>query len=311
MTIYASDLLESVKSTVLVPGSQVTTPNAQILKFADDKIRSTIVPMIKGVRQDYFLRSRTVQGGADVQMFRVPDRAIGRTLKNLKLVNGNTTRDMAKISVDNEHVYMNGSLPVGFFFIGDDYKVIPKPSATDWSLVEWYLLQPSALVESTDARQITGVSVDTIAGTTTISVSGLITGWASGVEIDLVRGTGSGQIIELDLEIGSTSPTSLVFNSDEIDVQTGDWVCNVKESPIVQLPDECFEFLTVLTAQKVLEAESDYDGARALGEKFKSLSEHMLELIAPRVEDKNDVLLSRNNLVRRSRRFWNRRFIWP
>ena len=62
MTIYASDILESVKATVLVPGSQVTTPNAQILKFADDKIQSTIVPMIKGVL------SRLVEenGGAKV-----------------------------------------------------------------------------------------------------------------------------------------------------------------------------------------------------------------------------------------------------
>lgn len=311
MTIYASDLLESVKATVLVPGSQVTTPNEQILKFADDKIRSTLVPLVKGVRQDYFLRQRTVQGGADVQMFRIPDRAIGRTLKNLKLINGETTRDMAKIAVDNEHVYMNGSLPVGFFFIGDDYKVIPKPSATDWKLVEWYLIQPSSLIEMTDARRITGVSVDTLAGTTTVSVSGLLSGWGSGTLVDLVRGTGSGQIIELDIAIGSTSLTSVVFSSAEIDVKIGDWVCNVKESPIIQLPDECFELLTILTAEKVLEAESDYDGARALQTKVNNLTDHMLELIAPRVEDKNDVILSRSNLVRRSRRFWNRRFIWP
>jgi len=296
MTKLADDLLESVKTTITIPQSQVLLTNTRILSFANDEIESKVVPMVSGLNQNYFVYQENETLTANQEFSDIPYRAIGRTLRDLKLTDeGGAVRDLTLIAMEDSHLYSSTAGIVGFYFIGDRIRLVNPTTSTGLSLNKFYLLKPNKLVESSSAGKITNVSG------TTLTLSSMPSSFAANATADIIQGKQGNRLYNMDVTITNVSGLQVTLSSVNSSVSAGDYVALSCESPVIQLPDEIYPYLVFLTSKRCLEAIGDFEAAGALDKEILIRKKNCEQLLAPRIEGESIKIFNRNGIIRRHR----------
>ena len=135
----ADRLLAGVKRRIVIPASQSLLLDADILAMADDEIKASMVPLLTAARQDYFVTSVNVATVADQESYAVPYRAVGRGLRDLKIVDSaGLVRDVGLVTIEDAHRAIDSSSVSGFFFKGDSVVLVPAPADALSSIQFWY-----------------------------------------------------------------------------------------------------------------------------------------------------------------------------
>lgn len=302
MAKTADRLLEGLKRRVIAPSSDPLYDDEDFLALADDVIEQLIVPLLLSVRQEFFVTvyDQAITSGTDV--YAIPYRAIGRALRDLKVYDGSTTRDLVLVPPEDAHIYTSSDTPCGFYFRGDKIVLVPEPTSSTLTLKVWYNLAPSRLVKADQAAVVTGSTA------TTVTVSSLPSTITTDTVVDFIQAKSGNSILAMDKTVTNASGTTLTFAVDDIptDLAIGDYVSVYQTTPVLPLPNEAYPLLETATAKRILHSLGDFEAAGQLEKDETEEMKRLKVLLEPRVEGESTVILSRGGLLRRGRR----RFGW-
>lgn len=312
MAILADDLLEGVKRRISMPQSQVLLDDDDILKFADDVIKSKIVPLYESTAQEFFVTSTQITLVASTSEYDIPYRAIGRALREIKLINTSDTtdiRNLAKVAIEDIQLFINESQVSAFYFKGDRVHLVPDvPSSVSATALEvWYRLAPNKLVASDEVATV--VSIDSA---TSITVDAVPSSFTSSTPLDFIQAKSGNRIYDIDITPTSAGSTSIAFTSGDIpdDLEVGDYIALAGYSPVVNLiSDDAYPYIESCVSKRCLKAISDYEGAKELDEDIADEKKSLLMLLEPRVDGEPTIIINRTGLVR-GNKFSQRRWLY-
>lgn len=295
-----TSFLAAVDRAITVPNYQPRFTNNDLLALANEEQQSMIVPMIVGLREEFFVFRETLTVNAGDYGFRIPERAIGRTLREIQYRNmagGNLVYDLPRISIEDSYRFTNlgQGTPNGFMIEGDSIRLLPTPSSNGEAVL-YTLRKPSDLVQDSRTAVITNV------GTNTLTLSKIPSNLTIGSKIDITDCKPAYPLIYNDLQI--TNINGLVISVTGFTgaaltgLETGDVVSTALETSIVQLPDEAAVVLVHATAVRVLEALSIPDQMKIAEEKLQQKIRACREILSPRVEGSVPKVIQRDGLLR-------------
>jgi len=304
MAITAQNIIDGVKRRVTFPSSQVLIQDFDILQFANEIIQSEMIPILESLNQDYFVTKVLVPVVAGVTEYSIPYRAIGRSLRELKIVDTNNYyRNCALISIENAYLYQQFVTNVGFYFRGDKIHLVPDVPdnlPVDQFLCIWYRMPPSNLVQEQYVSQITSIVTPSFmgAGFTDVFVTNPdnIT-----TRIDFVQAVSGSSIYSIDVPVVAKTGFRLTFTDENIptDLVVNDYVCPPQTSTVVNfLPNECYPLIISLTAKRCLKADGDFDGVKMLEDDITEERKNIKLILEPRIEGESTIIINPFNIAR-------------
>jgi hypothetical protein len=292
--------LAAVDRAITVPNYQPRFSQSDILALANEEQQSLVVPMIVALREEFFVFRDTLSITAGDYGFRIPERAIGRTLREIQYRNqtgGTLVYDLPRIAIEDSYRFTNlgSGTPNGFMIEGDTIRLLPTPSS-DGEVILYTLRKPNSLVLNSRTAVVTAV------GTNTITLSKVPANLTIGSKIDVTDNKPSYPLVYKDLTITNISGLVLTvsgFTGTALSgVDVDDVVSTALETSIVQLPDEAAVVLIHATAVRVLEALSIPDQMKIAEEKLQQKIRACREILAPRVEGSVPKVIQRDGLLR-------------
>jgi hypothetical protein len=314
MAILADNLLNGVKRRCILPSNQAVIEDTDVLAIADSIVSSEIIPLLESINQEYFVTTSTSSLVASQSVYPIPYRAIGRTIRELKIVDTNNyVRNVAQIALEDAHVYDANTTTIGFYFIGDQIRLVPDVPSTlsiSQSLQFWWRMPPNSLCASTSAAQVTSI------GSTTINVSSVPSNLTVGSSIDFIQGKSGSSIYSIDQTITNIAGTTITFGASVIPttapnaLAVGDYISLAGTSPVLNfIPNECYSYFETLVCERVLQSIGDFDGAMVLAPIIGREKENILKILSPRIDGEPIIIINRSGLVR-GNKFAQRRWLY-
>lgn len=309
MAITTTEFLASVKRNVTMPTSQIRFDDDDMLAIADEQMQTLMLPTITSLRSEFFVVKKYVPLAASQNQYKIPYRSIGRTLREIKVTDSSTAPTVVYtipfvVPEDTQYFLYNNTVgdTRAYTVRGDNIVILPTPGTAPTQVLEFYYeLAPSKLVTATEA----GTVVSAASGVVTIDAA--VTGFATGQTMDLIDGQSGNTVIGIDLVNTSVSGTTITFASGDMPsapnaLKVGDYVALSGETPVLQIPNECFFVLVQATCCKLLEAQGDFEGLQAAEAKLAKYIESMQQTLTPRVEANVPTISNTNGLIKN--RLW-------
>jgi hypothetical protein len=275
-TVYQNNaLVTKVTSKASLPEGRYTS--TEILDAVYRTLLTELVPIVKQVNQEYYVVNTTSATVAQTYAYSLPDRCMGRALREVKRVKSGKRHDLPIGSLEYEDPQFEGD-PRKCWIEGDQLIVWPTPSDATNSLLIWFYRRPSILVPNDEGFIIT--NIDT--GTNIVTVTGT-PGFDSTQLIDVISDLGDFTIREEDQAFTDLTASAFTFATLPTNMKVGDYICKAGESIYAQLPVEAHEILVELTAANLMFEMGDAENgarARADGER---LAQAYLSTIANRI----------------------------
>jgi len=292
MFYNTEELVSSVKLRSLVPSSQATFTDANLITLLNEEMQLALVPDMLTVREDFFLRPSSVSLIGSVANYAIPERTIGNSIKDVYFVSsGGDYKALNRASVEDYRLSGGTSGEPGAYIIqGDEIVVFPTPSSSTGSLEIWTLQRPNQLVATSSCAKITAVS--SVGGTTSLTVdTDLSATLAIGQKIDLLSATSPFLLWAQDVTITGISSSVIEVASTAIDNGAGtvlpvanDYVCPAKRANIPMIPQEGHPLLCQLVSERLMEALGDLQKLQAAKVKTQEMRAQFFNMIANRVE---------------------------
>lgn len=250
----------------------------ELLALAYDVMLSELVPDIIKIRQEYYVRPADTAIVADQEAYEIESRAIGGTLRNLKLVVGSDIKDLVRVDPEKIDRVQSGD-PQYFYVQGNSVILFPKPSTATGSLRQSFFMRPSKFVTVASCAAITAINTTT----KTVSVT-IPTGWSTSSTFDLVKGRAHYDILDYDLTATSVAGGAITFTDTlPSTLAVGDYVCLAEESCFPYMPPEGHPALIQATVAAALETIG-HPAAEKEAAKAKMMKENFWRLQAVRVQ---------------------------
>lgn len=300
MAVTSDELIDGIKKRVTVPASQALITDADIMAIANTMIRGRMLPLVESLNQEYFVTSSETALVAGQSEYSIPYRAIGRKLRELKLIDDNDNiQNMAQIALEQAQIFQFSAPQLGFYYKGDKVVIVPELQddvTPTQSLQMWWYSPPNALCAVSAAALVTSV-----AGTT-VTCSSVPTTVSGAVAIDFIQGRSGNAIYDFDVVPSSTTSTTVVFASaDDIpsSLVAGDYISAALTSPVINwLPNEAQPLLESYCAQRVCQRIGDFDGAKDIAEDIAAEEKALKLLLEPRIDGEPVIIINRSSLVR-------------
>lgn len=294
MSYSTTDLLASIKRRCLVPTSQITFLDPDLLAFANEELQMQIVPMMMSMREDYFVTSMDYTLVAGQQNYAIPVRAIGMKLRDAVYVdnNGNIS-NLSRVALDDVPYFTQNpspGIPQSFFFEANDVMLFPTPSATNGVVRLFYFQRPSDLVATSAVGTIVGISGNTV------TVNQVPATFLNGVLCDFVKGSPGFGTLATDTAITNIASTVLTFSSLPSNLAIGDYVCLAMQSAVAQVPVELQPLLAQRVAIKLLEAIGSPTIQTAQA-KLTEMEANISMLLSNRIEGEPTKIQSPNSIL--------------
>jgi hypothetical protein len=334
-----TSLIKRAKLQEMVPNSDVTFSDADIMLLMEQELMSTIVPLVTSVREeymvvskDYLLPAQTAGQVANVtNWLEIPEEATGLRLRDVYVTdnNGNFT-NLPRLNPEQVAAFTNmswygpsmntwaGTGYGGFYMMGNRLYIYPYVMAGDRKVRLLFERRPAKLCLTAAAAQVINVTgQDITVGSTTTS-------WFSGQFVDFIKNaTPHDYASDLSAtqalytspvplqacEILNDSGSTYTFSVDVAgSVSVGDWMATYGYAPFAQfIPSEAANALVQATSTRLLEALGDREGQALAEKKYERLAHDLLKLISPRVIGKSRKVTNPNSLASNSRMYSGRK----
>lgn len=246
----------------------------ELLDLATDALTSLVVPLIASVREEFYVMSEDVTTSTGVASYNIPARAMGQTLREVKLIRGSDIVDL--IRLDPEDVASTDSGDTfGFYLQANKVVLYPTPNAGSNTLRMSFIGRVGYLVPTTSAAIITAIAGNTI---TCVPPST----WTTANTFDIV---GNFWLRDYDLTATSVNAGNIVFSGTlPTDIAVGDYVCLAGESCIPQCPIEAHQLLAQLTVTSCLEAMGDQANLATAQAKADTLAAALKSILQSRIQ---------------------------
>jgi hypothetical protein len=300
------DLVSSIKRRTLMPVSQQTFQDADIITVANERLQLSLQPRMMAVRENFFLRNQRVALTANLNHYSLPERAVGNALREVFYVDSNGKRQWPPIPQQKisslADTTQTGPRPFFTDLVGDELWLVPCPSSSSGYVELWYYERCSKLVPVTSCAKITAVS--SVGGTTTLTVNAdLSASLPTGSLIDIQKGKSPFRLSSIDVSItGITSSTVAIATSAVSDEASnvlpaiGDYVVPAQAACIPMLPQELHPLLAQETAVTILEALGDIQKLAAAKQTLGEMTMSSFNLIKNRIENEAQHVFNRRGI---------------
>ena len=308
----------------MVPTSDVTFSQQQIIDLMNQELISYIVPLVQEARQEYFIVTRdyvlppvtSVQNV--INWIELPDEATGLGLRDVYVTDnlGNFSNiprlQPEQIAALNPGIWWgtantNMTGLSGFYLQGNRLYIYPYSIANNRPIRLTFQRRPARMVATEQCAQIVSIVGDTI------TVGPTIGAWAANTYVGFVRNqlphdwvtnqaaTQSlySSPVPLDaVPVGSASGSTYTFATGiTSSLSVGDWMCSYATAPFAQLiPLEASNLLVQATAARLLEALGDREGQASAEQRQAAMARDMMKLIQRRVIGKTQKVSIPSNL---------------
>ena len=127
-----SYLLPEIRRAARIPAADVNYPDLVLLLEADRQLRETLVPLILGVRSEYYERREEQPLTQGQERYPIPLRAVVSVLRKVEFVNeGGTFFELAWLTPGDANFYNNqAGSPRAFYIEDDEIVLMPTPNRT-------------------------------------------------------------------------------------------------------------------------------------------------------------------------------------
>lgn len=308
MAKTVDSFLSDVKTRIIVPTAQEGYQPSDILSVADQLTQKEVVPLLISLRQDYFVTNSSVLMTEGIDTYDIPYRAIGRTLRDLKLTDSSetVTRNLGKIDIEDAHMFPAATTPYLYYIKGDKIVVVPGPDTTQSSLQIWWEMPPGKLTLLSTAARVVSTTA------TVVTVESVPIDFVAGYTVDFIQGKSGNTTMAIDKDILSISGTDITFPADTIptDLAAGDYLAQAQYTPVVQLPNEVIPYLITLTAAQLVQGISDFEGSNILRADADREAKALKMLLEPRNQGETTKIINRRSLLRGQRSRFRRGVIF-
>ena len=295
MSYLSSDLITSVKKRANVPTSQSTFQTADFLRFADEEIRSKILPLVLKNLEDYYIWKSDTLVVPTQSSYLIPTRAVGAKLRDVELVlvaDDQTRVPLERLNREDLLASYTGAgtgcfirRKQGFYFDGNKVVIYPNPIGIGqaWYLRQTYYSRPSQLVDVTACALVSSIN----AGLNQITVASLPSTISTSTTVDFVKANPHFECSAIDQSITNISGTTLTFSATlPTDLSVGDYVCLSGQSCVIQVPVEIQPLLYQYVVVRCLSSQGDKEQLADEVSEIKKMEENALILLSPRVDGK-------------------------
>jgi hypothetical protein len=305
MFFFTEDLVTSIKLRSFAPVSDKTFVDPDdFIRLANEVMMASLVPDILGVREDFFLRSRSVTIQSGLNHYPVSERAIGNSLKDVWYYpSSGNPRALPRLDIRDETFFGQGaSDPIGYYFKGDEIVLVPTPVSSGSSLKVWYFSRPSQLVPTTSCSKI--LSVVSGGGTTTFTVDTDLSATVSvGSTLDLLNAQSPFILWVEDAVVTAITNSTIAFTttsvSDEagnVGPQAGDYICPSQKANIPMVPQEFHPTLSQMVVVRLMESLGDLQKYQASQATLAEMRRQAIHLISNRSELGTKAIVSRTGI---------------
>lgn len=308
MAMIVDEVIDGIKARSLFVSNQITISDDQLLSFLNSVIQLDLVGLIDSTNQEFFVRTIDIPIVAGQNSYRIPYRAMGRQIRDLKYYDPNDTsprtQNMVLINIDDLQFYQVGYKNfASFYFKGDSIVIVPDvPSQINGSptLQCWYKLKPNRPCFLDDSATVISVASNTI------TVNAVPSNITAGTLIDFIQGKEGCDIYSYDKTVTNITDSTITFASGDIpsELSAGDYISLAQTSPVINMiPDEAQPLIEDRTARLLLRSIGDIDGSRTFDGTIKDMETALLKMVEPRTDGQPQVILNRYSLSR-GRRYW-------
>lgn len=302
MIFKTEDLIASIKVRALVPVSQQTFTENDLINLINEEMQIGLVPDIQSVKENFFLRTKLVPIVSGQREYTIPERAIGGTIQNLffKDASGNRMRLTEKKVSDLEFEMSGTGNASGFYLIGDRVRLNAIP--LNGNLEFYFYCRPSDLIKTISCAKVTDIMVG--ATTTVISLDTDITASVTTATlVDIITAKSPNQIKGFDCVVNAIGASNVTIGNSFIQdesgatmIEVGDYVCPAQRSNIPLIPSELHSVLAQMTAARIVEALGDMTKIQMVNMKLQEMRVKATALIANRVESGSSRVVNRRGI---------------
>lgn len=304
-TVNATDLslVDSVQRRILMPLSQNTLTEANIIELLDEEMRSTVIPLVLSAKEEFYVQNYDTTPTQGVYTYTIPERAAFATWRDVVWVdpNGNEIA-MTELAPEYTKItYPVGNLPpmytFGFILVNDHIQLWPPNSTVpvQYQLRMKIKRQPNHLTDVANCAQVTAVN----SGSSQVTLDGNgDTTWTTSTTFDAIPNSPQFTSLGDDLTISAinqATPTATVLTFDDYPtgIAVGDWICPARLSPIPQIPYDLFPLLAQRGVIKCLEALGDNQGLTVAERRYQDMAADFARTVSPRIEGTRKALVNR------------------
>lgn len=294
--IYTStELLASIKTRAMIPSSQNTFQDSDLLNLANEEMESFIVGTLMRVQEEYLVYTQQIPLVQGQTRYRIPERAIGMKIRDIVMVTNSSKYYLPRIAREAIPEFDSQNLGAGFYLENNNIVLLWEPNASEGYLEVSTFGRPGKIVESILYQEIT--SVDT--STNTLGMTTLLPAFIVGAKVDVQTHLSGSEYL---LRSATITAIDLVNKTVTVDldtskVQVGDYLCEEFECAVPQCPEEMHPLLAQRVVCRVLEALNDKDGLANASQKLKEMEVNILALTDSRVEGKPQKVNNRRGLL--------------
>lgn len=290
MALLVTDLLAEIRQAAGIASSSTYSPegltDADILRVANRELSTSLLPLMLGVREEFYVIKKSVAFTEETERIRIPARTIAGRVREIRATVGNVDMVMRRYEpTDKPWIQPMTATPgaiTGYFLQGEWIVFLPRPSQSG-TLDIYYLARPGRMtITANDYRAIT--AVDQTTGTIDFATWTYCDGTKT---MDLVRGGSGFSPLQQDVsgvESGAFNDQFTIAPSSAAFAEVGDYVTQPDLTPVVPLPTELHGVLVsrVVTAiMRQLGKEADAMREEANARRLEDLA---VEMLTPRVE---------------------------
>jgi hypothetical protein len=244
--------------------------------------------MLTELRNEYLVVSETFTLTSSTLEFKIPYRAIGRTLRDVVIERPGLAADTLPYVQPEDARVSNVS---GFYLRGDKLVLtVPQSSGT---LRMFYEVRPSKLAMLSDCALVSSFSL------TAAVVTSVPAALTTGSLVDWIETKTGHSLLAMDVPLSNVAGTTLTLAVPS-DATVGDYIAPAQSSPQIMLPTEMHQLLATAVAVRALEAIGDFEALAAHTQRLAEKTTAVRSLLTPRVRGAAHVIINQNSFFNRN-----------
>lgn len=294
-----TEFLKSLELAIGVPTYQPRFTSDDQLSLAYDEQKLRVVPLMLGVRQNYFLVMHRVPVLVGQKEITFPARTVGRAAKNVYWISdveiGRVELTRYEESQINRWREEDKGTPSGFTLRNDSIRVWPAPDEAATAEFAIYC-KPSKPVSTKRTATVRAVGVDTL------TVSMVPQNIVIGSVCDITRAQPGYNLVYMDQVVSGIAGNVITLSGFSAlnpitGVSVGDSLSLAGETSILQMIEEASDVLVQATAVRILYSLGVPDQLKMAKELLDQKEMNLREVVEPRIEDQPTILFHGHPLL--------------
>lgn len=297
-TWTTTELLAAVRAYGRLSEDDPDATDANLLLEADRQMETVFVPVVRKARSDFYVTWEDQDLVASQAGYRIPWRATGGVVRRVCLYDTSNLIERAELMpVALDQITSTSGEPTCYAIRDDQVILDPKPVSATYDLRIYYERRPSTLVVASSAGAIATISSQS--STSLVVPTSTLSTIASGDLADVVcRNPPFSLYVSGATATVAAGSITIAKGTQDRTVAVGDYLCEVGETPIPQIPAELHPHLAKATAARYL-LPIDRQAAADLIADMQAGLASAVALLTPRQIGRQQKMKSTNSLLRR------------